>query len=106
MKLTSLLSAETDLLRLEATLDRFRSGWGTDFITEIQLAHEEILGQPYRYPLVEDAEEYVREVHEYYIARFEIRVIYAIREDEIIIVAYVHARQQPGSWQDAIFRPW
>lgn len=39
------------------------------------------------------------ENREYFIARFEYRVIYAIWKDEAVIVAVIHARRRAGSWR-------
>ncbi|MCE9562438.1 MAG: type II toxin-antitoxin system RelE/ParE family toxin [Planctomycetes bacterium] len=53
---------------------------------------------PQMYPRTEDGPE-EPENREYFIARFEYRVIYAIWRDEAVIVAVIHARHRPNSWQ-------
>jgi plasmid stabilization system protein ParE len=48
-------------------------------------------------PRTEDGPE-EPETREFFIARFEIRVIYAIWKDEAVILALVHARMKPSRW--------
>jgi len=49
------------------------------------------------YPLVADGVP-DREIREYYIERFQQRVIYLMTGDDVLVVAIVHASRREGSW--------
>jgi plasmid stabilization system protein ParE len=52
---------------------------------------------PQMYPRAEDGPD-EPETREFFIARFEHRVVYALRKGEDIIVAVIHTRTRPRSW--------
>jgi hypothetical protein len=39
-----------------------------------------------------------REIREYYIERFQQRVIYLMTGDDVLVVAVVHASRKEGAW--------
>lgn len=87
-----------DALAAEKWLDSERAGSGGQFIALFTSALEKIAGQPLWYARTEDGPQQP-ETREYFIARFEYRVIYTIESDhDIEVLAVVHVRQRPGSW--------
>ena len=72
-------------------------GKGDAFNALYRKAVAGITENPRMYPRTEDGPD-EPENREFYIARFEIRVIYAIWQDEVVIVAVLHASRQPGIW--------
>jgi plasmid stabilization system protein ParE len=97
MNVRYLSAASDDVVETTARIE-LRSGLGDDFRTEVRRAVAAIGGNPQLYPRTEDGPD-EPENREYFIARFQYRVIYALWKGEAVIVAVVHARRRPGSWQ-------
>ena len=87
-----------DAARTAFDLESFREGWGTAFDLLLEEAVSSIGEFPRARPRTEDGPD-EPENREYFISRFEIRVIYAIWKGDAVIVALVHARQKPGRWR-------
>lgn len=98
MNVRQLATAEQDIYEIGFDLESFRSGWGGAFKTEMAKAIEKISDFPRAHPRTEDGPD-EPENREYYISRFEIRVIYAIWRDEAVIIALIHAKQKPDRWR-------
>lgn len=93
-----LYDARQDVLEAEARLEREHPGYGSAFVDEFVLAVRSVIDQPRVYSRTEDGPRGV-ETREYFIQRFEYRVIYAIENEEVIFLAVYHARSRPGSWR-------
>ncbi|MFO0806463.1 MAG: hypothetical protein U0791_25440 [Gemmataceae bacterium] len=98
MKTRFLRSAKEDVAIIGVKLDSFREGWADVFESELLRAVSTIGDYPRLQPRTEDGPE-EPENREYFISRFEIRIIYAIWMNEAVIVALIHARQKPGRWR-------
>jgi plasmid stabilization system protein ParE len=94
-------AAEADAQEAGDRLDGFRAGWGAAFAAEVGQAVAAIGANPQLYPRTEDGPDFP-ENREYFIARFEYRVIYAIWKGEAVIVAVIHARRRVGAWRDRL----
>lgn len=70
---------------------------GTAFHTAVERAMARIGQSPWLYPPVEDGVPGL-EIREFYIARFQQRVIYLMNGDEALVIAVVHASRRPESW--------
>ena len=66
--------------------------------SEVRTALRAIAAMPRLYSPVEDGPA-DRECREYYIERFQYRVIYLLHEDTIHVLAVFHATRMPGSWR-------
>ena len=97
MNVRPLHAASEDAADAAAQLELFRAGWGDDFESEMRRAVASISANPRMYPRTEDGPD-EPENREYYIVRFQYRVIYAIWKDEAVIVAVIHARRTPSIW--------
>lgn len=98
MNVRLLLAAQEDARRARDRLDSERDGLGERFAADMRRALAAIGATPQLYPRTEDGPD-EPENREYFIARFEYRVVYAIWKDEAVIVAVIHARRRPGYWQ-------
>lgn len=97
MKLRVLPAARLDIFDIESRLESEHVGFGIDFVRLVDIAIESLWNQPRFYPRTEDGPKRLQ-TREYYIARFEYRVIYALGRNEIVVLGLVHARRKPGSW--------
>jgi len=93
-----LYEARQDVLEAEARLEGEHPGYGVAFTDEFIVAVRSVLDQPRMYSRTEDGPRSV-ETREYFIQRFEYRVIYAIDTEEIVFFAVYHARSRPGGWR-------
>jgi plasmid stabilization system protein ParE len=98
MNVRLLPAASEDAADAAAGLELLRAGWGDDFETLMRQAVAAITANPQLYPRTGDGPD-EPENREYFIARFEFRVIYVIWKGEAVIVAVIHARQRPNRWQ-------
>jgi hypothetical protein len=94
-------AAEADARETGDELEELRSGWGGLFAIELGRAVTSIAANPQMYSRTEDGPDFP-ENREYFIARFEYRVIYAIWKDEAVIVAVIHACRRAGVWRDRL----
>ena len=97
MTLRTLPSADADAYEIESRLEDEHPGFGTAFTDLLNSGFERIAATPRFFPRTEDGPRQI-ETREYYIKRFEYRLIYALQTDELIVLALVHARRRPGSW--------
>lgn len=94
-------AARDDIARTARWYDRQPGRYGPAFLDEVDAAFEAILSNPRLHPPVEDGiEDY--EVREYFIARFQQRVIFWMTESEAVVVSVVHATRREGSWHDSL----
>jgi plasmid stabilization system protein ParE len=70
--------------------------YGAEFEEEVRQAIVRIGKNPRVYSLVEDGVP-GREVREYFIGRFQQRVIYLMRGDDVVVFAVTHASRREGA---------
>jgi plasmid stabilization system protein ParE len=91
-------SAELDAQAVERRLESEHPGYGTQFTDLFEQALRAVEASPQMYGRTEDGPDDV-ETREFYIQRFEYRVIYGFVSDDLAeVIAVVHARQRPGAW--------
>ena len=93
----SLPSADRDATEIEDRLESEQAGYGKAFTDLFEIAVKRIAESPRLYPRTEDGPR-KPENREYYIKRFEYRMIYAVSDSELVILALVHARNRPKGW--------
>ena len=86
-----------DALAAEDRLDGEQAGFGPAFAALFRAAVEAVVAAPRQYSPTEDGPDGV-EAREFFIRRFEYRLIYGFDADEIVFLALVHARRRSGSW--------
>ena len=89
--------AKLDALHTEARLERERAGFGTAFTNLFEAAIAAIRATPLLHSPTEDGPAGI-ETREVFIERFNQRVIYAVTDAEVVILAVVHAHRLPGAW--------
>jgi plasmid stabilization system protein ParE len=97
MKARTIPEANRDAASASWELERMRKGWGDALKAEVRRAVAAIRANPRMYPRTEDGPN-EPENREFYIARFEYRVIYAVWQEELVIVAVIHASRHPSLW--------
>ena len=98
MTVRVLPAAQDDARTIRDRLQTQPFGDSSKFAADMRLAIAAIKATPQMYPRTEDVPD-EPENREYFIERFQYRVIYAIWHNEAVIVAVIHARHRPGSWQ-------
>lgn len=94
-------AARGDIARTARWYDGQPGRYGSAFLDEIDAAFKAILANPRIHSPVEDGIEGY-EVREFFIARFQQRVIFWMTESETLVVSVVHATRREGSWHDSI----
>ena len=98
MTLRLLECVREDVAEIADRLDRESDGLGSEFESDVRKAIDAIELTPRLFsPTTDGPENY--ETREFFIRRFACRVIYAVQESEIVVVAAVHARRRPGVWR-------
>ncbi|MBA4062943.1 MAG: hypothetical protein C0501_04400 [Isosphaera sp.] len=101
MNVRTLPVADDDATAAGDRLEARQAGLGARFALEFGRAVAAIEADPRLHPRTEDGPD-EPETREFYIARFQYRVIYAIWKDEAVVVAVTHARRRSGSWQSRL----
>jgi plasmid stabilization system protein ParE len=88
-------AADDVLVAVERAETRF--GKGDVFDADYRKAVAAVAANPRMYPHTEDGPD-EPENREFFMQRFEYRVIYVVRESEVVVVAVIHARRRAGFW--------
>ena len=97
MSVTVSPNAQAEATATALWYDSQPSRYGDAFNDELLAAIRKIGENPRMHPLVEDGIP-GREIREFFIERFEQRVIYVVTGDDALVVTIVHASRRPGSW--------
>jgi plasmid stabilization system protein ParE len=97
MTLRVVPAANEDVAALADRLELARAGWGAKFLADYRTAAESVERFPQMFPLVDDGVAGL-DIRHALLDRFELRVVYVVRDTEAVIVAVVHARRRGGSW--------
>ena len=90
--------AEQDTRAIYLQLEGSRAMQGDDFLVEIDRGFELISLQPHLFSPAPDAPSRY-DLREYYIERFQYRLIYQVKDDHTLVLTIVHAARKPGSWR-------
>lgn len=71
-------------------------GLAVEFLRVLDACIESIRREPLLYPVVHG------EARRAVLRRFPYSVIYAVREEEIVVIACFHGRRDPKRWQDRL----
>lgn len=86
--------AETDLAEAAAWYENRRPRLGRDFLNEISASLSGISERPFIYP------EILRDTRRALIRRFPFGIYYRIENDEIVVIAVLHASRSPRRWKE------
>lgn len=98
MNFRVLQSVDAALDRVVTLLDSARPGTGFRLYAEFLAALDTIRANPSFFPMVEDAPDTAACYREALLLRATYRVVYQIRDTEIVVVALRHSHRRPGSW--------
>jgi toxin ParE1/3/4 len=90
-------SATADVIAASRAYNAKPERYGAVFENEVEQAIAKIGENPRLHSPVEDGVP-GHEIREYYIERFQQRVIYLMRGDDVVVFAVVHATRRPGAW--------
>ena len=85
--------AEADITEAYQYYESCREGIGTEFISCIDEAISRIQNNPKQFRAVQDV------IRRALVRKFTYGVYYTINENEIIVLAVVHARRNPKHWR-------
>ncbi len=85
--------AEADIAEAYQYYESCREGLGADFISCIDEAISRVQNNPKQFRIVLDT------VRRALVRKFLYGIYYTIRENEIIVLAVIHARRNPKHWQ-------
>jgi hypothetical protein len=88
---------QEDLNAVARRLELERRGYGLAFSDLYDRALAAIIASPRQHSPTEDGPEGL-ETREVFIGRFNQRVICAVTDTEVVILAVEHAHRRPGSW--------
>lgn len=86
--------AETDLAEAAVWYENRRPRLGQDFLNEISAGLSIISERPFIYP------EILRDTRRALIRRFPFGIYYRIENDEIVVIAVLHASRSPRRWKE------
>ncbi|AWM41142.1 Plasmid stabilization system protein [Gemmata obscuriglobus] len=90
-------AAQADTMAIALWYDQQPGRYGTAFNEAVRSAIRAISDAPRQFPPAEDAPT-GREFREYFIERFQRRVIYQVRGEDVLVVAVIHSSRRPGAW--------
>ena len=91
-RLTVRPEAELDIEEQYTTYESKRAGLGQDFILCVEEALDKLLRNPLIY------RKFHKDLRRVPIRRFPFRVMYVVREQQIIVTAVFHVRKDPTIW--------
>ncbi|MFH1645449.1 MAG: type II toxin-antitoxin system RelE/ParE family toxin [Candidatus Omnitrophota bacterium] len=71
-------------------------GLGTRFAKEIRKSLLRILQFPTAWPLER------KEIHHYILHKFPYKILYSVRKNEIVVLAFAHLHRNPDYWIERI----
>lgn len=95
------LSAEAEFLEAVRYYGGAERGIGEQFDVEVARAVEDIQWNPDAWPKFPGWDR-LPVVHTRKVEVFPYRVVYFVRDDELVIVAFAHQRRRPGYWRDRL----
>jgi len=94
MKFRILSCAEQELAEAADYYNAQCPGLGYDMAAEVKKTFQRIIDFPTTWPLISDR------VRRCIVHRFPYGVLYQQREEEILVVAVMHMKRDPRSWQN------
>ncbi len=96
MKIRFLTPAETEMMEAAAFYEMQVEKLGVNFLDIIEAAVVEIAENPEIWPEVETG------IQRRLVRRFPYSILYAVHENEVIIVVVMHQKQKPRYWMDRL----
>lgn len=96
MKYRFLAPAKQELIEAVAYFDSERNGLGDDLLDEIDVSIRRILEFPEAHSLV------TQNIRRGRIKRFPYGLLYQVYQNEVIFIALMHERREPGYWKNRL----
>ena len=96
MKVRFLTPAEAEMMKAATYYEMQIERLGVNFLDIIEATVIEIAENPKIWPEIEQG------IQRRLVRRFPYSILYAVHEDEIIIVAIMHQKQKPHYWRDRL----
>ncbi len=87
-----------ELFEIEERLEHEHVGYGKDFGNLFESAVKSVIAMPDAYTRAFDAPRKRWNIREYFIERFNYRLLYVAYPNEVIFIGLIHASRRPGSW--------
>jgi hypothetical protein len=87
-----------ELFQIEDRLENEHVGYGMDFGYLFESAVKSVIAMPEAYPRAFDAPRNRRNIREYFIKRFNYRLLYIVYPNNVVFIGLIHAHRRPGSW--------
>ena len=87
-----LLPAEQEMFAAARYYELQAPGLGQDFLNKVEMALQDLVCSPERWPIVQDA------IRRRLIRRFPYSLIYRIGRNEVVILAVMHQKRHPSYW--------
>lgn len=91
-----LLPAEEEMIAAAQYYQQQSAGLGSEFLSEVERTVAAILAYPEAAPSVK------KDIRRRLLKRFPFGILYSVAADEVVIVAIMHLRRQPGYWEDRL----
>ena len=88
--------AREDLRGAVRYYEEQRTGLGREFVVEVRRAVDRILHDPTSYARI------TNRIRRCSVHRFPYDVLYAIRDETVLVVTIMHHRRRPGFWKSRI----
>jgi plasmid stabilization system protein ParE len=95
MRIVFLPEASAELAAAAEWYQERQLGLGDDFLEEVGRATGAIAEAPDAWPALTGAR---RPVRRFLLSRFPFSVVYAIRDEQVLVVAVAHAKRRPRYW--------
>ena len=91
--------ARSELLCAARWYEKRRANLGTELRVEVERAVTAIASRPDTWPRFMPARP---EMHRFLLPRFPFAILYALRDDHVLVVALAHTSRKPGYWLDRL----
>lgn len=88
--------AEEEMIAAAQYYQQQSAGLGSEFLIEVERTVAAILAYPEAAPSVK------KDIRRRLLKRFPFGILYSVAADEVVIVAIMHLRRQPGYWEDRL----
>jgi ParE toxin of type II toxin-antitoxin system, parDE len=85
--------AEAEMIDAAQYYEMEQQGLGGVFLDEVEVACADAWRHPRRYAY------YERPIRSIALKRFPYRLLFAVQEDRVLVVAVMHLHQRPGYWK-------
>ena len=94
--------ARGELLRASRWYEKRRANLGTELRLEVEDAIKALVSRPETWPRFMMGRP---ELHRFLLPRFPFAILYALRDDHVLIVALAHTSRKPGYWLKRLTAP-